>query len=194
MATGASKTRFFIHLALLGLLALLVVAGPGAGTASAAGPCNKWGDKESNEITVGHSRKAILCLLNQERHHYHLSALHRDKRLQRAAQKHNNFMQNHHCFDHECSGEGTLDGRLRSVGYLISGLSRWSYGENIGWGEGRLATPRSMVKAWMNSSGHRANILSGAFKDIGIGYTKGTISSQGANGAVFTTDFGLRQG
>jgi uncharacterized protein YkwD len=194
MAIGAQHLRQCFLLAVLGVVALLIAAGPGAGTAAANGPCNKWGDKESNEITVGHARKAVLCLLNRERHSAHLPKLDRDKRLQRAAQRHNNYMQNHHCFSHECAGEATLEGRLHSVGYLVSGLSSWSYGENIGWGGGGLGTPESMVRAWMNSSEHRANILSRTFRDIGIGYSKGTISSGHTNGGVFTTDFGLRQG
>ncbi len=194
MAVGAVNARNLILLAVIGLFCVLVAAGPGAGTAAANGPCNKWGDKESTHITVGHARKAVLCLLNQERHQAHLPALHRDKRLQRAAQKHNDFMQNHHCFSHECSGEATVFNRLKSVGYLDSGLSRWSYGENIGYGQANLGTPRAVVKAWMNSPDHRSNILSRDFRDIGVGYSKGTISSRSANGAVFTADFGLRVG
>jgi uncharacterized protein YkwD len=46
----------------------------------------------------------------------------------------------------------------------------------------------------MNSSGHRANILSSRFDEIGIGYSKGTISNKRENGAVMTTDFGWKVG
>jgi uncharacterized protein YkwD len=195
MASGVTHTRQFVLVAaLFSVLALLIAAGPGAQRANAAGPCNKWGNKESNEITVGHARKAVLCLLNRERHSRGLSKLQRSKQLQRAAQGHNSFMQNHRCFSHECSGEASLTGRLQRVGWLTGGLSSWAYGENIAWGSGNLGTPRNIVHQWMNSSGHRANILSSRYDEIGIGYGKGTITNKSTNGAVMTTDFGWKTG
>ena len=195
MAIGATYARPQSLLALiLGLLALLFAAGPAADQASAAGPCNKWGDKESNEITKGHARKAVLCLLNRERHSRGLSKLDRSRNLQAASQRHNEYMQNHNCFSHQCPGEASLTGRLQNAGWLTGGLTRWAYGENIAWGSGRRGTPKSIVNSWMNSSGHRANILSSTFDEIGVGYSKGTISSKGANGAVMTTDFGFKVG
>ncbi|MDQ3758746.1 MAG: CAP domain-containing protein [Actinomycetota bacterium] len=195
MAFGSAQPRRLLLLAaLFGMLALLIAAGPAAEDARAAGPCNEWGNKESNEITVGHARKAVLCLLNRERHARGLPKLDRDRKLQRASQKHNDYMQNHHCFSHQCSGEASLTTRLRNVGWLTGGLSAWSYGENIAWGSGHQGTPRNIVQAWMNSAGHRANILSRTFDEVGVGYTKGTITSKGANGSIMTTDFGWKVG
>ena len=194
MASGVTHAR---HLALVaalsGLLAFLFAAGPAAQSAS-AGPCNEWGSKESNEITVGHARKAVLCLINRERNSRGMSDFDRDRKLQRAAQNHNDTMQNKRCFSHQCSGEASLTGRLQRVGWLDGGLNAWAYGENIAWGSGHMGTPKNIVQQWMNSSGHRANILSGRFDEIGIGYSKGTITNKGANGAVMTTDFGWKIG
>ena len=172
----------------------MLLAGPAAPSAGAAGPCNKWGNKESNEITVGHARKAVLCLVNRERNSRGMGKLDRNKRLQRAAQNHNNVMQNKRCFSHECPGEASLVGRLQRVDWLTGGVNAWAAGENIAWGSGHYGTPRNIVQQWMNSSGHRANILSSRFDEIGIGYSKGTISNKGANGAVMTTDFGWKVG
>ena len=62
-------------------------------------------------------------------------------------------------FDHESPDGGTLVDRLTGVGYL-GGDDAWVVGENIGWGQASLATARSMVTAWMNSAGHRENLLS----------------------------------
>src|SRR5688572_14458438 len=149
MASGALNTRQFVLIAaLFALAAFLVAAGPGAQSASAAGPCNKWGDKESNEITVGHARKAVLCLINRERHARGMGNLQRDRKLQRAAQYHNNYMQNHRCFSHQCSGEPSLTGRLQRVDWITGGLNAWTYGENIAWGSGSLGTPRNIVRQW----------------------------------------------
>ena len=103
-------------------------------------------------------------------------------------------MQNHNCFSHQCSGEASLTRRLKNAGWLTGGLTRWAYGENIAWGGGNLGTPKSIVNSWMNGSGHRANILSSTFDEVGVGYSKGTISSKSANGSVMTTDFGYKDG
>lgn len=173
---------------------MLAAVGPAADTASANGPCNKWGNKESDEITVGHARKAVFCLLNRERASRGIGKLDRDKKLQRASQNHNDYMQNHSCFSHQCSGEGSLTSRLQKVGWLTGGLSSWGYGENIAWGSGHLGTPRSIVNQWMNSSGHRANILNRSYDEVGVGYGKGTVSAKNANGSVMTTDFGYKNG
>lgn len=195
MAYGVSQTRrLVLFAALSGLLLTLAAAGPAADRASAAGPCNKWGNKESNEITVGHARKAVLCLLNRERNSRGLPKLERDKKLQRASQNHNNYMQSRKCFSHQCPGEGSLTSRLQKVRWLTGGLSSWGYGENIAWGGGGFGTPRAIVKQWMNSSGHRASILNRSFDEVGVGYGKGTVSSKNANGSVITTDFGYKNG
>jgi len=195
MAYGVAQKRHLVLLAVLfGLLSLFVAAGPAADTAGAAGPCNKWGNKESNEITNGHARSAVLCLLNRERASRNIPKLDRSKSLQRASQRHNDYMQNHRCFSHQCSGEAALSTRLKTVGWLTSGLSSWSYGENIALGAGNLGTPRSIVNAWMNSSGHRGNILNRTFDEVGVGYTKGTITSKNTNGSIITTDFGHKVG
>jgi uncharacterized protein YkwD len=48
---------------------------------------------------------------------------------------------------------------------------------------------------WMHSPGHRANILSRTFKEIGIGIARGAPESgQGGDAATYTTDFGFRRG
>jgi uncharacterized protein YkwD len=172
--------------------------GPGAQSASAGdgtkGACNKWGNKESTEISPGHARKAVLCLINRERKSRGLRELDRDRKLQRASQNHNDVMQNKNCFSHQCPGEGSLTVRLQRVDWLHGGLNAWAYGENIAWASGKQGTPRNIVQMWMNSSGHRANILSSRFDEIGVGYSKGTINSKRANGAVMTTDFGWKIG
>jgi uncharacterized protein YkwD len=181
-----------LRLAVAGLvaaaaLALLLVPGLTA-TAGAADPCSRYGDSQPRQLTMKHARNAIICLINKERNSRGRGDLHRDDRLQEAARKHSSRMADKGCFSHQCRGERSLSGRLESVGYLVSGLTRWAYGENVGWGEGSRGTPKQIVNVWMNSSGHRANILSGSFKDIGAGF-----DHDGARG-YYTADFGLRVG
>ena len=62
--------------------------------------------------------------------------------------------------------------RIRRTGYT-SGARGWALGENIAWGSGRLATAAQIHRSWMNSSGHRANILQRSFREIGIGIETG---------------------
>jgi uncharacterized protein YkwD len=49
-----------------------------------------------------------------------------------------------------------------------------------------------MVNAWMASTPHRANILDGKFREIGLGVVGGVPGRRRASGATFTTDFGVR--
>lgn len=193
---GGTTTRAAaLYAAIIALAAaLLFAAGPGAGQADAGTACKRFGKTPAYQLRSGPARRAVVCLLNRKRQQNGMSKLDNDRKLQRAAQKHNDHMVSKGCFAHECPGEGSLEQRLRSVDYLTGGLSAWAYGENIAWGEQRLSTPYSIVKAWMNSSGHRANILNRSFKEIGVGVTDGTPYNRKAKGATFTTDFGLAQG
>jgi uncharacterized protein YkwD len=136
--------------------------------------------------------RATLCLLNHQRHLYHLKGLRLSKRLGRAARGHSVEMARVHYFSHNShSGASFLD-RIKRQGYL-RGARRWSVGENIAWGTGNLATPRSIVRAWMHSPGHRANILAPAFRQIGIGISFGApVEIAARTKATYTTDFGMR--
>jgi uncharacterized protein YkwD len=175
----------------LAALALLAEAAP---RASAASACSQWGKAKPDSLRAGQARKAVVCLLNAKRQNAGLRPLQNNKQLQRAAQKHTDKMDGTGCFDHACPGESALGGRLESADYLGGSLSRWLAGENIAWGFEKLGTPRAIVDAWMNSPPHRANILNGSFRDIGVGFAAGTPSDGGDPGGIYTTDFGLRIG
>ena len=190
------STHLLAIVATAAMLALLAVAsGPATSDASGkSSACERWGKTSPSKLSNGQAREAILCLVNRKRDGAGLPALDRNKRLQKAAQRHTDKMSGTGCFAHECSGKGALDVRLESVDYLTGGLSQWAFGENIAWGMESLGTPAAIVKAWINSPGHRANILSSQFREIGVGFAPGTPSSSGANGGIYTTDFGLRVG
>jgi uncharacterized protein YkwD len=175
-------------------VALLALAASPATQGASASACKKWGKSEPTDLRAGQARDAILCLLNKERDKAGLGNLDRDKKLQKAAQRHNDHMDGTGCFDHECGGEADLDSRLHGVGYLVGGLTQWAYGENIAWGSRNLGTPESIVDAWMHSPPHRANILNRDFKEIGVGFSVGTPSGGHEAGGIYTTDFGLRVG
>jgi uncharacterized protein YkwD len=156
--------------------------------ANATDPCHRYGDTQPDRLGGKEATNAVICLINKERNEHGRGDLHHDGRLIGAARKHSNRMADHRCFAHRCPGERDVLPRLQDVDYIVGGLSRWAYGENIGWGTRSLGTPKQIVNAWMNSSYHRANMLSGSFKDIGVGYAR-----HGDKG-YFTADFGLRSG
>ena len=77
--------------------------------------------------------------------------------------------------------------RLTRTGYL-RGARAWTVGENLAWGSGKRSTPREIVAAWMNSPGHRANILQRRFREIGIGVVFGAPRRASSTAATYTTD------
>ena len=131
--------------------------------------------------------RATLCLLNAERAKRDLRPLSQNGRLARAAERHTDDMVKRGYFAHDSRNGDSFSDRIRDTGYL-SKVSSWTVGENIAWGSGELSTAEAIVRAWMNSPGHRANILRGRFREIGIGLTLG--SPRGGAGATYATEFG----
>ncbi|WP_433324467.1 CAP domain-containing protein [Spirillospora sp. CA-294931] len=115
---------------------------------------------------VGSAARQVIALTNAERAKHGCRAVVSEARLQRAAQRHSADMVARRFFDHtNPDGKGPGE-RITAAGY------RWStYGENIAAGQ---RTPADVVRAWMNSPGHRANILNCSFKEIGVGLSGGT--------------------
>ena len=184
-----ARTEYFLVVLLAGVTAvaaLLLI--PGFTAQASANPCKRYGDVRPQNIGAKHARAAVICLINKERNEHGRGDLNRNTRLGEAARNHSSQMVSKGCFSHQCRSELSLESRLRKVGYLNSGLSRWAYGENIGLGADTRGTPRRIVNDWMNSSGHRANILSGTFRDIGVGFAGGGVRG------YYTADFGMRSG
>ena len=138
---------------------------------------------------------ATLCLVNQQRAAARLSLLSDDATLDRAAQAHSQDMIAHDYFDHVSPTGSTPLSRLLAVHYLTLTAGYW-IGENIAWGTLTLATPASIVGAWMQSPDHRANILRPEFRQSGIGIVAAAPGSmsQGESGATYTQDFGAVSG
>ena len=139
------------------------------------------------QMSASAANRATLCLLNRERRAHGLRALRLDGKLGRAARGHARDMVVKRYFAHESRSGATFSTRIKRTGWTRSRRS-WTVGENIGWGGGSLSTPASMVRSWMNSAGHRANILSRSFRLVGIGIAHGTPT--GDAGATYATDFG----
>jgi uncharacterized protein YkwD len=138
-------------------------------------------------------RAATLCLINRERLTHGERPLQLDGRLERAAQGHTEEMVAQDYFSHYApSGEGPAS-RMRAAGYIYSSNIGYEVGENIAWGTLYMATPSAIVEAWMQSPGHRANILDPRFKNTAIGVLATLPHSygKGQQGAIYTQDFGV---
>ncbi|HEY3187991.1 MAG TPA: CAP domain-containing protein [Solirubrobacteraceae bacterium] len=167
------------------------VAAPASASASRR-PC-PGGDRVPTAATIAKARHSTLCLLNHVRHQHGLRRLRPSGKLRSAAQAYSWAMVRNDFFDHVPPQGSTLLGRVRKTAYLSSARG-WALGENIAWGSGPLATPRRTMKAWMHSAGHRHNILTGRFTEIGIGIAPGAPVRlpDGLAAATYTTDFGTR--
>ncbi len=135
---------------------------------------------------------ATLCLVNDERVRFGEHALIEDSRLARAAAGHSRDMDARDYFEHVSPGGQTLLMRIQASGFIPDGNVGYTLGENIAWGTLWLGTPRAIVKAWMESPGHRANILDGSYRFTGIGIDASLprSMSDGQAGGMYTQDFG----
>jgi uncharacterized protein YkwD len=188
MNTSAPKRIFRVLLSAACALALCLALAPAA---SAAKPC-KNANALPGEVTNKALVKSTLCLLNKQRTRRGMRKLRLNRRLSRAAAAHAKDMVTRRYFSHDSpSGHSVVD-RIKKVGYLSS-VRAWSVGENIAWGAGEQSTPKQIMQAWMNSAGHRANILTRQFREIGIGVALGAPTGGGSRAATYVNDFGMRR-
>jgi len=167
------------------LCAALVAAGPAAGATCTAVDAQPVADN------VADIAAAAVCLVNAEREARGLPALAQDRRLARSATGHAGDMVQRGYFAHESPDGIGLYERLVASGYL-TGYGLLAGAEDIGWGEGVLATPRAIVDAWMSSDGHRAVVLSRRLREIGIGVAIGSPRAATGPSATYAADFGAR--
>ena len=106
--------------------------------------------------------KEVVRLVNEIRAENGLPALTYNWELGRVARYKSEDMRDNGYFSHQSPVYGTPFEMIKSFG-----ISYRSAGENIAWGQ---RSPQAVVDAWMNSPGHRANILNASFTEIGVGY------------------------
>jgi uncharacterized protein YkwD len=135
--------------------------------------------------------RAAVCLINARRARRGLPRLRLNRRLGKAAKRHTHDMVRRHYFAHVSQRGRDVVDRLYGAHYL-GGRFSWAVGENLAWGSGSRGTPRQIVRAWMNSPGHRRNMLDRRFREIGIGViARGPVRTD-LPAATYTTTFGVR--
>jgi uncharacterized protein YkwD len=146
--------------------------------------------------SVKRTRRRLLCLMNRARARFGLPRLRANRCLHRVAARHAHDMVHRRYFAHVTPNGWSPGARARASGY-VPRSGRWIVGENIAWGVAGAARPNWVVRSWMHSPGHRHNILSRRFRDVGIGVARGT-PFRGFRGfrlrATFSVEFGARSG
>ena len=106
--------------------------------------------------------KEVIRLVNEIRTQHGLKELTYNWELSRVARFKSQDMKDNKYFSHTSPVYGTPFQMMKEFG-----ITYRSAGENIARGQ---TSPQAVVNAWMNSSGHRANILNASFTQIGVGY------------------------
>ena len=127
------------------------------------------------------AERSLVLEVNRTRAAHGLRPLRLDAALERAARAHSGDMLRRNYFAH-----GEIAPRLASFGV------RGPYvGENLAWGIGHRAKARTIVRGWLASPAHRANLLRPGFRRIGIGRAVGTFGGFGG-ASIVTADFAGR--
>ncbi|MFI5855480.1 CAP domain-containing protein [Streptomyces parvulus] len=150
-------------------------AGGGTGSDSGAGGGSGSGSGSGSGGSGGPEAQ-VLALVNEERAAAGCSPVTANDRLTRAADDYSDVMASSGVMSHTGPDGSTMASRVEAAGYQWSTL-----GENIARGQADAA---SVMDSWMNSEGHRANILNCSFKELGVGVHFGD------GGPWWTQDFG----
>jgi uncharacterized protein YkwD len=176
--------RVFVRIAALVLLALTLVS---VSVATAA-------TKPARTLTAADRLETqVLAELNSIRKRHGLVPLRLSRPLTTAADTHSRAMGTYGFFAHD-SRDGSAFWKRVQRFYGTNGYDNWSVGENLLWSSGRLSAARAL-ELWMGSPGHRKNILTARWREIGISALT-VASAPGVYGGhdvvIVTTDFGVR--
>lgn len=116
-----------------------------------------------NAASVQEIKRAVVTLVNQARRGNGLAELTLNEELSNVARTKSNDMAENNYFSHTSPTYGSPFDMMRQFG-----ISYRTAGENIAKGQ---TTAQQVFDSWMNSPGHRANILNSSFTQIGVGYT-----------------------
>lgn len=124
-------------------------------------PCQVLTIPETDTAVTSFEQE-VIRLVNAARRENGLSALTHNWELSRVARYKSQDMADNRYFSHTSPTYGSPFQMIKNFG-----ISYRTAGENIAAGQ---RTPKAVVDAWMNSSGHRANILNASYTQIGVGY------------------------
>jgi uncharacterized protein YkwD len=172
---------------LVAVVAALTLLSVGAAGVSAAGKPAR------TAVAADQLESKVLVELNAIRRQHGLRPLRLSRPLSAAADAHSRAMGKFGFFSHESRDGSEFWTRVKRW-YGPDGYSRWSVGENLLWSSGRLSAAEAL-KLWMASPGHRKNILTAGWREIGLSAVAVTAAPGvygGRDVVIITTDFGSR--
>ncbi|QIB69186.1 serine protease [Aminipila butyrica] len=120
------------------------------------------GTNTNTNAAIGDYEQQVVNIVNQERAKEGLAPLTVNAKLSQVAEKKAEDMRDNNYFSHTSPTYGSPFDMMKQFGVTYTAA-----GENIAKGQ---KTPDSVMTAWMNSSGHRANIMNSTYQQIGVGY------------------------
>lgn len=124
---------------------------------------------------------AIVHQINRFRRRHGLRAVHVDGALARVARAHSMAMMRHGVLTHDSFDGSSFATRLRRTG------PRTRYGETLAFAPGSSGTAGTIVSLWIHSAEHRAVLLDGSLRRVGVGRWHGALGGQ--SGTAITADF-----
>jgi uncharacterized protein YkwD len=186
------RTTFF--LVLLAITGAPAAAAPALPTGTTVPP-SALPDATTSPVARNALGRNVVGELNRVRAAHGLGALRPTRALIASARRHSAQMGARGFFDHN-SADGTPFWRRIERFYGGRGFSSWEVGENIFWQSPSSIGAAAVVRSWMGSSSHRANMLSNSWRDVGVG----AVSLRNAPGVfggsavtIVTVDFGKRR-
>lgn len=161
-------------LAVASLVGLAIASSAVAAGGNLIAPTSVCPGQERLDAPAPTQESTMLCMTGFARAQAGLSSLATAPDLEQSAGDKGDDILRCDSFSHfACGREFTY--WMRQTGYISSQC--WRVGENLAWGTEAYGTVRSIFRAWMNSTGHRANIL-GDFSQVGISLRVGTLAGQ----------------
>ena len=151
-----------------------------------AAPTTDCVGADDPHASIDVQEQAMLCLVNSARQQAGVAKLDDYRKLDGSADNKAGDILRCNQFSHEACGRDFLYW-FRRAGYLNS--SCWWAGENLAWGTGSLGSARSIMKAWLRSPSHRANLLSSDYVQTGISLRIGGLSGS-SEAHVWVNHFG----
>jgi uncharacterized protein YkwD len=172
--------------------ATLVIAAPAAQAAGPyddlLAPTSQCAPQTDRSASVDAQELAMRCMMNFARRAVGVSPLlGTHSKLMLSSERKAADILRCQQFSHTACGR-PFTYHQQQVGYA-SGC--YGAGENIAWGSGSNGTVRSIMSGWLNSAGHRANILNAKYRDHGVGLATGTMSGY-TGAAVWVHQLGYR--
>jgi uncharacterized protein YkwD len=173
------------HLAAAAAALCIVLSTAACARASVACPA----DADVSSAASREAALALLCDINSLRTAAGLRPLRWDWRLGAAAQRMAAEIGRERFFSHVTPDGRNLADRIEPTGYIPDSPT-WLLAENLGWGQDALATPLAISLGWMNSPGHRRNLMDPDLDAVGIGMAAATLRP--GPGLAYVADFGTR--